>query len=1023
MKATMVWRCRACDGFDERLLIIMINVVPPDHVDDVPVVEPNQDDDVPVVPQPVLEDENELELTYPYEEVDPLNPSPPASESEPEDVTEPENPNEHEDKTVPASVYEVGESSTASIPSKDGDSLLPEFIRRDMDSFFGRTASISRRLCGRETAHALVEKKGKVNDTYCGKLILDLGNEVRSSVEQGMTAMEKLIEKLGNAEDKAECKKLKKELEEARIMPLKFTPLTQAAIRRMIKENVDAAITAEQARQANVRNDISRSKPVRGQDTAPAIRECTFARFMKCNPTVFYGNEGAVELRRWFKKSESIFGLSECAEGKKVMFVAATLQGHALTWWNAKEKRESGRTIKVGIVVVRAIIKTTHAKLRKITKSKGTRELWLPLLLMERYLLDHFLCVNVVLIAMLVHVQSSVMSVERWHKARYYKDKNVATGENTLPILTCYDYGEQGSDRSFVDTRFSSMLNIDLVKIRASYEVELAYGRVVSTNTVLKGCTLNLANHIFKIDLMSIDLVSGAAPVARALYRLAPSEMRELSVQLQELLEKGFIRLSLSPWRAPVLFVKNKFGSFRMGIDYRELNKLTVKNRYPLLRIDNLFDQLQGKEEDEAFQTLKQKLCSAPILALPEGTEDFMMYYDASLKGYGAVLMQREKRHFLFGTKCMVLTDHKSQQYILNKKELNLRQRRWIKLLSDYDCEIWYHPAKANVVTDALSQKERDKPLRVRALMKTVHNDLPKRIREAQKEAMKDKYVKKEKLGRMIKKIFEFHPDGTRCFRNRVWLPRFGGLRNLVMYEWHKSNKCLTCAKVIAKHQKPSRLLQEPKIPVWKWERNTMDFESGMLRTPSGYDTIWVIVDRLTKSTHFLLMKKMDSMEKLTQLYLKEVMCKHGVPISIISDRDSHFTSRFWKSLQKVLGTDLDINGDMVLLKVSSWKATVHFGKRRKLSPRYIWQFRIVARVGPIAYTLELPKELKGVHNTFHVLNLKKCLEEGDIVIQMNKIQLDDKLHMIEEPVKVIDREVKRLKKRRIRIVKVHWNS
>ncbi|GJY47373.1 putative reverse transcriptase domain-containing protein [Tanacetum coccineum] len=457
--------------------------------------------------------------------------------------------------------------------------------------------------------------------------------------------------------------------------------------------------------------------------------------------------------------------------------------------------------------------------------------------------------------------------------------------------------------------------------------------------------------------------VPGAASVARAPYRLATSEMRELSVQLQELLEKGFIRLSLSPWGAPVLFVKKKDGTFRMCIDYRELNKLTVKNRYPLSRIDDLFDQLQGssitryghfkfqvmpfgltnapavfmdwinrvckpyldkfvivfiddilvyskveeehgrhlkiilellkkerlyaefskcdfwldsvqflghvidrsgvhvdhakieaiknwaapttptevrqflilagyyqrfiegfsliskpltkltkkdkkyewgKEKEEAFHTLKQKSCSAPILALPEGTEDFVVYCDASLKGYGAVLMQREKviayasrqlkvheenyathdlelgavvfalrlwRHYLYGTKCVVFTYHKSLKYILNQKELNLRQRRWIELLSDYDCEIRYHPRKANVVADALSRKERNKSLRVRALMMNVHNDLPKQILEAQKEAMKRKNVRAENLGRLIKQIFEFRPDETRCFGNRVWLP------------------------------------------------------------------------------------------------------------------------------------------------------------------------------------------------------------------------------------------------------------
>ncbi|GKB41028.1 putative reverse transcriptase domain-containing protein, partial [Tanacetum coccineum] len=288
---------------------------------------------------------------------------------------------------------------------------------------------------------------------------------------------------------------------------------------------------------------------------------------------------------------------------------------------------------------------------------------------------------------------------------------------------------------------------------------------------------------------------------------------------------------------------------------------------------------------------------------------------------------------------------------------------------------------------------------------------------------------------------------------------------------------------------------------VWKWERITMDFVSGLPRTPSGYDTIWVIVDRLTKSAHFLPMKKTDSMEKLMQLYLKEVVCRHGVPVSIISNRDSHFMSRFWKSVQKALGMNLDMRtayhpqtdgqsertiqtledmhacvvdfgsswdrhlplvefsyknsyhvsfkavpyealygqkcrshvcwsevgdsqltglelirdttekivqiGDMILLKVSPWKGAVCFGKGGKLSPRYIGPFKILARVGHVAYTLELPEELKGIHSTFHVSNLKKCLAKGDIVVLMDEIQLDDKLHMIKEPVEVVDREIK----------------
>ncbi|GJV54640.1 putative reverse transcriptase domain-containing protein [Tanacetum coccineum] len=410
----------------------------------------------------------------------------------------------------------------------------------------------------------------------------------------------------------------------------------------------------------------------------------------------------------------------------------------------------------------------------------------------------------------------------------------------------------------------------------------------------------------------------------------------------------------------------------------------------------------------------------------------------------------------------------------------------------------------------------------------------------AQTDAMKEENVKAENLGRLIKPIFETRSDGIQCFEGRIWLPLFGGLRDLIMHESHKSkysihpgsdkmyqdlkklywwpnmkaeiatyvSKCLTCAKVKAEHQKPSGLLQQPEIPEWKWEKITMDFVLGLPRTPSGYDSIWVIVDRLTKSAHFLPMKKTDSIEKLAQLYLKEIVCKHGVPTSIISDRDSLFTSRFWKSLQEAMGTQLDMStayhpetdgqsertiqtledmlracvidfgsswdrhlplvefsynnsyhasikaapfealygqkcrspvcwsevGDSQLTGpemvrettekiVSPWKGVIRFGKCGKLSPRYIGPFKIIERIGPVAYKLELPDKLHGIHNTFHVSNLKKCLANENLVIPLEEIQLDDKFHFIEEHVEIMDREVKQLKQSRIPIVKVRWNS
>ncbi|GKD85545.1 putative reverse transcriptase domain-containing protein [Tanacetum coccineum] len=229
-----------------------------------------------------------------------------------------------------------------------------------------------------------------------------------------------------------------------------------------------------------------------------------------------------------------------------------------------------------------------------------------------------------------------------------------------------------------------------------------------------------------------------------------------------------------------------------------KLDILMIKpylDKFVIVFIDDILvyskdDEEHGKHLMIILEQLKkEKLSSHKELGAAQKTDGVHEenYTTHNLELGVVVFSLRLWRHYLYGTKCVVFTDHKSLKYILNQKELNLRQRRWIELLSDYDCEIRYHPRKANVVADALSRKERNKPLRVRALMMTVHNDLPKQIREAQKEAMKWKNVRAENLGRLIKQIFEFRPDGTRCFGNLVWLSRFGGLRYLVMHESYKS--------------------------------------------------------------------------------------------------------------------------------------------------------------------------------------------------------------------------------------------
>ncbi|KAF5816849.1 putative nucleotidyltransferase, Ribonuclease H [Helianthus annuus] len=870
--------------------------------------------------------------------------------------------------------------------------------------------------------------------------------------------------------------------------------------------------------------------------------------------------------------------------------------------------------------------------------------------------------------------------------------------------------------------------------------------------------------------------------------------MQELSNQLQVLSDKGFIRPSFSPWGAPVLFVKKKDGSFRMCIDYRELNKLTIKNRYPLPRIDDLFDQLQGAsyfskidlrsgyhqlcvhEEDipktafrtryghyeftampfgltnapavfmdlmnrvckpyldkfiivfiediliysktradheqhlrltlellkkeqlfakfskcefwlkevqflghivneqgihvdpskisaikdwdipttptevrsfpglagyyrrfienfskiavpltaltqknkpfdwgvkqeEAFLILKQKLCDAPVLTLPEGNDDFVVYCDASKLGLGYVLMQRNKviayasrqlkkheknytthdlelgavvfalkiwRHYLYGTKCVVFTDHKSLQHIFNQKELNMRQRRWVELLNDYDCEIRYHPGKANVVADALSRKERSKLhcVSVQSVIQAQSN-IQARISQAQQACVSQGLMDKE-FPYHITPALELKENGSYDFMDRLWVPSQDNLHTLLMDEAHKSrysihpgsdkmykdlriqywwpgmkkdialyvSKCLTCLKVKAEHQRPSGLLEQPEIPVWKWENITMDLITKLPRTKKGHDAIWVVVDRLTKSAHFLPIREDFSADKLAQIYVDEIVARHGVPLNIISDRDACFTSHFWRTMQSAMGSQLNLStayhpqtdgqseriiqtledmlracvidfggswdshlpliefsynnsyhssinmapfealygrkcrspvcwneigearltgpalilettekvkkvrdnlqtaknrqksyadlkckpldfqvGDRVLLKVSPWKGVIRFGKKGKLAPRYVGPFKIVERIGKVAYRLELPPELGNVHPTFHVSNLKRCLADENLHISLDEIRVDETLKFVKKPVEIMEREVKWLKRKRIPLVKVRWES
>ncbi|KAL0553669.1 hypothetical protein IC582_007570 [Cucumis melo] len=590
----------------------------------------------------------------------------------------------------------------------------------------------------------------------------------------------------------------------------------------------------------------------------------------------------------------------------------------------------------------------------------------------------------------------------------------------------------------------------------------------------------------------TIELLPGTAPISQAPYRMAPSELKELKMQLQELVDKGYIRPSVSLWGAPVLFMEKKDGTLRLCIDYRQLNKVTIRNKYPLPRIDDLFDQLRGvalfskidlrsgyhqlkvRESDiaktafrtryrhyefrvmpfdltnapavfmdlmnrifhrifghvvsakgvsvdaqkveaivnwerpisatevrsflglagyyrrfiedfsqlalpltaltrknvkfewsdkceQSFQELKKRLVTAPILALPVTGKDYVIYCDASRLGLGCVLMQDGNvisyasrqlkehecnypthdlelaavvlalkiwRHYLFGEKCHIFTDHKSLKYIFYQKELNLRQRRWLELIKDYDCTIEYHPGSKAVVTTEDSRS-------LLAQFQVRSSLVTEIVRRQSEDSNLQKKFEKSKKGLEVE--FELRIDGAIVKQGRLCVPNISELKNAILEEAHSSayamhpgsikmyrtlkktywwsgmnqeiaeyvDRCLICQQVKPVRQRPGGFLNRLPVPEWKWEHITMDFLFGLPRTSSGHDGIWVIVDRLTKTTRFIPIKMTSTLDQLARLYVDKIVSQYGVPVSIVSNRDPRFTSNFWPSLQKPMGTGL----------------------------------------------------------------------------------------------------------------------
>nr|GEV47812.1 putative reverse transcriptase domain-containing protein [Tanacetum cinerariifolium] len=965
-------------------------------------------------------------------------------------------------------------------------------------------------------------------------------------------------------------------------------PNTNTPPHHMTPESVQPMI--DQAILRNFTNgDGSQSSHEDNPRHVQTTRPCFYADFMKCHPLNFKGNEGIVGLTRWIEKMESVFNISGCAIENQVKFATCTLLDAALTWWNGQIRTLGLEAYAMTWEVLKKKMTDKYCPQEELKKLEI--ELWN--LKIDKYisgLLD-----NIYRNVKSSKPRTLDENIENnpVHQQQPFKKKNVAKVynmgtlerkpyEGSLPKSSGNanvanaqrDGKETPKGNGCFKCRASGHFKRDCPKLKNKngeigmlkdgcmrlgmrkrtgmhQQTRTQMSSRISTKKEedkLEGKQLKDVPivrdflEIFLKDLpglpsarlveFKIGVIPGAAPVARAPYRLAPSEMKELSKQLQELSDKGFIRPSSSPltnapavfmdlmnrvckpyldkfvivfiddiliyskdekeneehlkailellkgeklyakfskcefWILKVQFLGHVIDSRGIHVDPAKIESIKdcsspktpteirqffglvgyyrrfiegfskiAKSMTKLTQKGIKFDW--GEKKENAFQLIKQKLCSAPILALPEDSKDFVVYCDASHKGLG----------------------------------------------------------KANVVVDALSHKERDKPLRVRALVMTISLNLPKRVLEAQIEALKPENLEKEDVGGMIrtdipKERLEPRTDGTLCLHGRSFEKMYQDMKKLYWWPNMKADiatyvsKCLTYDKVKAEHQRPSGLLVQPAIPMWKWDNITMDFITKLPKSSQGFDTIWVIVDRLTKSTHFLPIKENDPMDKLARLYLDKIKAlgtnldmstayhpktdgqsertiqtlkdmiracvidfgkgwvKHlplvkfsynnNYHVSIketmekiilikqriqaAQDRQKSYANRKRKSMEFEVA-------DRIMLKVSPWKGVVRFIKRGKLNPRYIGPFKVLAKIRDVAYRLELPQELSRVHHTFHVLNLKKCYANEPLAMPLKGVHIDETLQFVEEPVEIMEQEIKRLKRSRIPLVKVRWNS
>ncbi|GJV18153.1 putative reverse transcriptase domain-containing protein [Tanacetum coccineum] len=794
---------------------------------------------------------------------------------------------------------------------------------------------------------------------------------------------------------------------------------------------------------------------VRSANVNNGRNSCSYKEFMACNPKDYDGKDGAIVYTRWIEKMESVQDISGCGANQKVKYTAGSFIAGMLTdeaIMNGSLKKNTEKRGNGGELSRKENVRDDN------NRSKTGRVFATITNHVRKEYMGHFSRDFRAGPRMVTLVSARNPTTTRGacfecgggqghgnngNQARRgafimgaeeaRQDLNIMMGTFTLNNHYATTLFDSGADYRFVSTTFIPLLDIEPSDLGFSYEIEIASGQLVEINKVIRDCKLEIEGHTFDIDLIPFrhgsfnvivrrDWLSrhkanivyhekvvriplphgemlrvlGENPkekvrclmstkteepklndivvvrnFLKSPYRLAPSEMEELSSQLKELQDKGFIRPSSSPWGelflghvingngihvdpSKIKAVKN-WETLRTPSEVRSFLGLVgyyhrfIKNFARIAKPVTILTQknkpyVWGEEQEEAFQILKDKLCNAPVLTLLDGPEDFIVYYAASGLGLGCVLIHRGRviayasrklkiheknyttydlelgavvfalkirRHYMYGIKSIIYTDHKSLQHIFNQKELNMTSE----------------------VVDAPTE-----------------------------------------MLRGLEKQIERRSDGA-------WLSISGHLA------------CCSNLRFLSGSGRENPWIFFTKLP----------------RTSSGHDAIWVIVDRLTKYAHFLPIRKDYKMDRLARLYLREIIAKHVVPISIISDCDSRFTSStLW---EKVSFTN------------PIGRRVVRFGKKGKLAPRFVGPFEITKTIDPVSSRLRLPKELNGVHDTFHVSNFKKCLADQSLHVPLEEIQVDAKLNFMEEPVDILENEFKKLKRSRIPIVKVRWNS